>query len=158
MSKKKPYNDRSDLNRIASQWTKLRGHHTREDWSAAVVRAATAAEIAVNLALREEFRVHSDFQVAFVDSLLRWANGLSGKLQKLLLPLLQDQPKHVALRKLCKLANTITDKRNKIVHRGEFCSQKESTELIQKCHKFVVELVRLYEPAFSLPDPPSQKD
>lgn len=155
MGKKKAYNDRSDLERIRSQWTKLRGHHTREDWSAAVVRAATAAEIAVNLALREEFLEHSDFEVAFVDSLLRWANGLSGKVHKLLLPLLEGQSKHAAVKRLCKLANVITDRRNKIVHRGEFCSRKESTKIIQKCHKFVVELVRLYEPTFSLTDPPS---
>ena len=44
---KKEYKDRTDLEKIQSQWNKLTGLHSREEFSGAVVRAATAAEIAV---------------------------------------------------------------------------------------------------------------
>jgi hypothetical protein len=48
---KKPYDERSDLEKLRSQWTKLSGLHLRDEPSAAIVRCATAAEIAANLLL-----------------------------------------------------------------------------------------------------------
>ena len=64
------YEDRTDLEKIQSQWHKITGLHTRDEWSAAVVRAATAAELAANFAIREEFKARSNFDAQFVDSLL----------------------------------------------------------------------------------------
>lgn len=148
--KPKPYNQRTDLEKIQSQWTKLSGLHDRTDWSAAVVRAASATEIAVNLAIRKEFAARSQFDKEFIDGLLKWANGLTGKLDKLLLPLLKGQPNHETVTELCKLARKINDKRNDIAHRGEFCSGTVATELIRKCHTFVLGVVKLYEPDFEL--------
>jgi hypothetical protein len=75
----KAYEERTGLQKIQSQWHKLTGLHTREEWSAAVIRAATAAELAANFAIREGFRTKSSLDPKFVDSLLRWANGLDGK-------------------------------------------------------------------------------
>ena len=72
---KKPYSDRTDLEKVQSQWHKLSGLHTREEWSAAIVRAATAAEIGANYAIRREFAAQSQLSAHFVDSTLRWANG-----------------------------------------------------------------------------------
>ena len=46
---KKPYSERTDLEKIESNWTKTRGLLKREEWSLAIVRAATAVEIAANL-------------------------------------------------------------------------------------------------------------
>jgi hypothetical protein len=69
--KKKSYEQRTDVEKIQSQWHKLTGLHSREEWSAAVVRAATAAEIAANFALRQEFNGRSKFDANFVNSLLR---------------------------------------------------------------------------------------
>ena len=86
----------------------------------------------------------------FVDSLLRWANGLSGKLDKLLLPMLKGQDKYDAISKLCGLARKVNDRRNDIAHRGVFCSQKEATEQIANCKKFVIGIVRHYVPDFEL--------
>lgn len=56
------------------------------DWSAAIVRSATACEIAVNLAIRREHG-ESDPQltVEAVNAELMKANGLKGKIPKLLL-------------------------------------------------------------------------
>jgi hypothetical protein len=65
MSRLPPYAARTDLQKIQSQWNKLSGLHTREEWSAAVVRAATAAEIAANFAIRREFAARSTFDTDF---------------------------------------------------------------------------------------------
>lgn len=150
MAKRKPYNQRTDLEKIESQWTKLSNLHSREEWSAAVIRAATAAEIALNLAIRREFASRSQFDEHLVNHLLKWANGLDGKLNKLLLPMLKGQDKHDSIKKLCKLAKTINDKRNGIAHRGEFCIKKDATELIEKSKKFVLGVVGHYEPGYTL--------
>ncbi len=149
-TKPKPYDQRTDLEKIQAQWVKLSGLHDRTDWSAAIVRAATATEIAVNLAIRREFADRSQFDAAFVDGLLKWANGVSGKLDKLLMPLLKGSNKHATVHQLGKLARTINDRRNDIAHRGEFCSEEVATDLIENCETFVVGLVRLYEPGFDL--------
>lgn len=146
----KPYDQRSDLEKIRAQWVKLRGLHDRTDWSAAVVRAATATEIAVNLAIRREFAARSQFDAAFVDGLLMWANGLTGKLDRLLMPLLKGSSKYNEVAHLRKLARPICDRRNDIAHRGKFCSLKVASELIDNCETFVVGLVALYEPSFEL--------
>lgn len=146
-----PYNQRDDLNKIQSQWTKLKGHHSREDWSAAVVRAATACEIAVNLAVRREYSAkHGQLDVDAVNTELMRANGLRGKLQKILLPFVKEKPHNIAVLELKKLALTINDKRNLIVHSGEFCEEPEATALIEQCAQFVVGLVKIYEPKFKL--------
>ncbi len=147
---RKPYEERTELEKIQSQWTKLSGLHSREDWSAAVVRAATATELAATLAIRAEFAKRSQLDAAFIDGLLKWANGLTGKLDKLLLPLLKGDDNHKAVSDLCKLARKINDKRNDIAHRGTFCNEKQATELIEHCKTFVQGIVQLYEPDFQL--------
>jgi hypothetical protein len=119
-------------------------------WSAAVIRAATAAEIAVNLAIRREFTARSQLDAAFVDDLLKWANGLSGKVEKLLLPLVKGRDNEAAVKELCKLARIINEKRNVIAHRGEFCSEQVATDVIAKCEMFVVGMIKPYEPTFEL--------
>lgn len=78
------YSDRTDLEKLQSQWTKMNALRRREDWAAAVVRAATAAEIAANIAVRQRFA--GVLSSAFIDSLLDWANGIRGKFQRLLIP------------------------------------------------------------------------
>jgi hypothetical protein len=91
-----------------------------------------------------------------VDKLLWWANGLTGKLDKLLLPMLDGQAKHDGIKKLCYLARKVNHKRNAIVHRGVFCSQKEATALIANCRKVVVGVVAHYVPHFDLHEKPSR--
>lgn len=156
-SKRRPYDERTDIEKINSQWVKLTGLHDRADWSAAVVRAATATEISVNLAIRREFATQSQLAQPFVDGLLKWANGLSGKLDKLLLPLLKGRDNHKAVSDLVALARKINDKRNKIAHSGAFCNEKEATALIDDCKTFVHGIVRLYEPSFALKERSSEE-
>jgi hypothetical protein len=148
---KKTYEQRSDLEKCRSQWHKLRGLHSREEWSAAIVRAATAAEIAANYAIRREFASRGKLSASFVDSLLRWANGLKGKIDHLLLPVVTEAKKKKALRQLVAFATEVNEHRNSIVHRGEFRNEDKATELIAKAEKFVLGLVRIYKPSFKLP-------
>jgi hypothetical protein len=149
---KKTYEQRTDVEKIASQWHKLTGLHTREEWSAAIVRAGTAAEIAANFAIRQEFKKKSEFDDDFVNSLLRWANGLDGKLNHLLLPLSKGRKRHNIFAKIKKDAEYVNRKRNAVAHQGEFCNIKESQEIIEKARGFIERVVRIYEPRFKLID------
>jgi hypothetical protein len=88
---KNGYEDRTDLEKSQSQWNKLTGLHSREELSGAVVRSATAAEIAANFAVRQEFESQSKCTRDFLDSLLRWANGIEGKLNRLLIPMTEGE-------------------------------------------------------------------
>lgn len=150
--KRKPYDQRTDVEKIRSQWTKLSGLHSREEWSAAVVRAATAVELAVTFAIRSEFaKKGGDFSREFIDGLLKWANGLLGKIDKLLLPLIKDAPeKREEVKKLQICARNINEKRNKIVHCGEYCDEDQAQKLIGDCQKFVVGIVQMYVENFRL--------
>jgi len=151
MSARKPYEERTDLEKIQSQWHKLAGLHTREEWSAAIVRAGTAAELAANFAIRREFEAQSKFDSTFVDSLLRWANGLSGKLNRLLLPLsAADRGKHKKMKALIATADEINTKRNAVAHQGEFCNEEEAQAIIDHAEEFITALVQIYEPDFVL--------
>ncbi len=148
---KTSYWERSDLEKIQSQWRKLTGLHDRAESSAAIVRAATAAELAATFAVRKEFDARSQLNDEFVDSLLLWANGLIGKFDRLLLPLSADDTvKHEVLKMLHGRARTINNKRNSIVHRGEFCNADEAREIIELTRKFVNQLVHQYDRSFSL--------
>jgi hypothetical protein len=148
---RKPYEERTELEKIQSQWKKLSGLHTREEWSAAIIRAATAAELAANFAIRKEFESRSDFNTVFVDNLLRWANGLAGKINRLLLPLsVGNKEKKKIMMSVKTAAETINRKRNSIVHQGEFCSKEEAREVIQQAQNFIETLVKIYEPKFAL--------
>lgn len=149
---KKSYEQRNDVEKIQSQWHKLAGLHSREEWSAAIVRAATAAEIAANFAVREEFNARSTFDGEFVNNLLRWANGLDGKLNRLLLPLTQGKKTQKTLSSVKKNAEEVNRKRNAVAHQGEFCNAGESQEVIESARKFIHAVVRIYEPNFTLKD------
>lgn len=151
MATKKPYVELSDLEKLQKQWRKLSGLHTREEWSAAIVRAATAAEIAANFAIRWEFTARSKLDSHFINHLLRWANGLAGKLDRLLVPLTAgDGKKHKKITQLKAPAEKLNLKRNAIVHQGEFCNEDEAKASIQQAREFIAGLVRLYEPKFLL--------
>jgi hypothetical protein len=156
MSKTK-YEMRTDLEKIQSQWNKLTGLHTREEFSSAVVRAATAAEIAANLAVRQEFESQSKCTEDFVNSLLRWANGIDGKLNRLLIPMTEGSKHHQTLSDVKKRAERINKKRNAVAHQGEFCNIDESREVIDDARHFIETVVKLYVSGFTLKDKKSRK-
>lgn len=149
---KKPYEKRSELEKIQSQWHKLTGLHGREEWSAAVVRAATAAELAANFAIRKEFAKQSKVRAEFVDSLLIWANGLRGKMEHLLLPITKGRGRFDNLNALWKLAKVVNSTRNGIAHQGAFCDEDDAKEAIEAAREFIGGIVTHYEPTFELVD------
>jgi hypothetical protein len=149
----KPYQELTDIENLQKQWHKLSGLQSRKEWSAAIVRAATAAELAANHAIRAEFAARSQFDGAFVNSLLKWANGLSGKLRNLVVPLvITDPAKRGAMAALQTLADRVNAKRNAIAHQGEFCNEQEASDAIVDAGNFITGLVTLYEPQFKLKD------
>lgn len=151
MTERRPYEELTDLEKVQKQWHKLSGLHTREEWSAAIVRAATAAEIAANFAIRREFELRSEFEAKFVDSLLRWANGLSGKLDRLLIPLSAvDIAKNKKMKALKSIAEDINIKRNAVAHQGEFCNEDAAQVAIAQAEEFISTLVQIYDPKFAL--------
>lgn len=147
---KRPYATRSDAEKIRSQWTKLSGLHDRNEPSAAIVRAATAAELAVNLAIRAEFEAQSELSPATIDGMMRKANGLWGKMAGLLLPLVIERPNEKTIKTLCKASHAINEDRNNIVHSGHFSNRANALKAIERCRAFSMTLVKLYEPDFEL--------
>jgi hypothetical protein len=150
MPTRKPYADRSDLEKVLSQWKKLSGLRKRNESSAAIVRAATAAELAANYAVRQEFAAKSHLSADFIDHQLRWANGIAGKIDKLLIPLTKGDKHHAAIKKLKSVSEKINAKRNAIAHQGEFCNLGEADEVIANAEDFIETLVKIYEPKFVL--------
>lgn len=148
---KTPYDDRDDLEKLQSQWNKINAIIDREhEWSAAIVRAATAAEIAANIAIRKRFEQKSEFSPEFVSSLLIWANGIEGKFNRLIIQGEQDNKRRKALQALKKRAEELNKKRNAIVHRGAFANESEARALIDLARELVNALVRPWEPTFRL--------
>ena len=138
------------MEKIQSQWNKVTGLHTLNESSAAIVRAATAAELAANFAIRKEFASKSQFDSAFVDSLLVWANGIAGKIDRLLIPLTQGEKHNKTVKKLKVVSTQINKQRNSIAHQGEFCNPTEARAVIQQSKGFIETLVQIYEPKFAL--------
>jgi hypothetical protein len=149
--KGKKYDDRTDYEKIHTQWHKLTGLHSRLEWSAAAIRAASACEIAANLAIRVEFKDRANFSKSYIDSLLIWANGLDGKMKKLLLPML-SQAEKAEFAGLQQLAETVNRGRNKIAHQGDFMDEEESKAVIEAARRFIEKLVKIYDSSFRLKD------
>ena|SRR5579862_2791493 len=104
-----------------------------------------------DLAIRAEFASRSQFDSDFVDSLLTWANGIDGKINRLLIPLCKGiTNKEQELRRLRAYAERINKERNAVVHRGEFRNEAESEATIKDVKVFVKGLVTLYKPTFTL--------
>ena len=149
-SKRKPYDNRSDIEKIESNWNKIRGLYNSSEWSSAVVRAATAAEIAANLAVREELQDERELDSHFVDSLLKWANGIQGKFDHLLLPVTKGKSHHAKLKQLKNEVFTVNVERNGIVHRGQFENRRRATTVIAQARDIILRLVNIYYEGFDL--------
>ena len=149
--KMKPYSDRTDLEKLEACWGKFNGFMDREEWSAAITRAATATEIATNIAIRHELQEQRSLEAKFVDNLLIWANGIVGKLAKILRPLYSLTGEHSKTLKLLeKKSQKINDRRNEIVHSGNYMNQTEAEEIKLLAKDFIEGLVGIYHKDFKL--------
>lgn len=140
----KPYNERTDLEKLQSQWTKLSGLQLRDEPSAAIVRCATSAEIAANYAIRTEWARQTEFDEAIVDMFLRWANGLPLKVTRLFVPVYFATPDKSAIGKALKAsAEKINTVRNAVVHQGAFSNPDEAEAVIAEARAFINMIVGL---------------
>jgi hypothetical protein len=150
-SSRKPYNERTDLEKLQSQWTKLSGLHGRDEPSAAIVRCATAAEIAANYAVRTEWGKKTQFDAAIVDQFLRWANGLPLKVERLFVPVFFATPRtSPTARALISSAGKINTVRNAVVHQGSFSNKDEAEAVIAEAKTFINMIVGLSIDGFDI--------
>ena len=145
-----PYSERSDIQKIQSNWKKIRGLVNREEWSSAVVRAATATEIAANFVVREELVESRKLEKEFVDHLLKWANGLQGKFDKLILPITKGEDYHKDFKKLKVRATEINKGRNLVVHSGRFKTKPTARRIIGEARDVILGLIEPYYEGFDL--------
>ncbi len=146
----KAYEDRTDIEKIQSNWKKLSGLYSRGEWSSSIVRAATAAEIASNLVVREELQNTKGIDEPFVNHLMMWANGIQGKFQKLILPAVEGKGYAQAFRELSTDIGDINKIRNGIVHAGKFADSAPAHELLVKARRVILVFVRQYHPDFDI--------
>ncbi len=147
---KPKYHERTDEEKLKAQWTKVKGLYGREDWSAAIVRAATATEIAANIAIREQYRELGLSDKDTVDGLLKWANGIVGKLNGLLVPGIKDAKLKKEMKSSMKKIESLNAQRNAIVHMGEFCNQQEAVEKISIAREFVDAILAKFLPKLKM--------
>jgi len=146
----KPYIDRTDLEKIQSNWKKVTGLYSRKEWSGSIVRAATTAEVATNLVVREELENQRDIDEPFVTSLMISANGIQGKYQKLVMPAVAGKNYEDKFKAINSNIGHINKARNKIIHGGSFADSAPAHEVITKVRHVVLEFVQQYHPEFTL--------
>lgn len=147
-----PYEERTDLQKITSQWNKVGGILERQkEWSAAIVRATISSEIAANFVVRRRTEQIGMFPDGFVDGLLRWANGIDGKFRYLLIPLAPNDEERGRLRALYAVAQDLNKRRNEILHSGDFSDEEEARILVGEARRIVEGLVLPFDPHFRLP-------
>lgn len=148
--KKKPYVDRTDIEKIQANWNKTQTLYKKKEYSGAVTRVATAAEIAANFVVREELQVKRNIESDFVDSLLVWANGIQGKIDKLILPISKNSGYHDKFRKMHAKIREINKERNLIVHGGHFGSNLKTKKIIEDTKTVIESLIRVYKPEYRI--------
>lgn len=147
---KKPYDERTDLEKIRDNWKKISGLMNRKEWSSAIVRAATATEIAANVVVREELQKGYGLPAELVDHFLKWANGIQGKFDKLILPSTKGKGHSTKLKKLKTRVEEINRERNSVVHSGAFKSESDARKVVDEAKSVIVDLVGLYDESFQL--------
>lgn len=121
-----PYDERTDDQKLESNWNKAVKQFGRKDWSACVVRAATSAEIAANIHIRQFLLAEHTLPPSFVDALLKSANGLDGKFNRLVKPAAQYRNSWNELKFLQRKIEALHEHRNGIVHSGNFKSKADA--------------------------------
>ncbi len=152
---KKSYTNRTDIEKITSNWRKTLRLFERGEWSTVVIRSVTSIELSANFVIRKELIENHNLKKEFVDIQLKKANGVKGKFDKLLLPFFEDTPFYKELKGLEKKVSKINEVRNGIVHSGQFKIKKTAEHIMKECQEIIHILVRKYEPSFTLKDSPT---
>ncbi|KKL01486.1 hypothetical protein EIK76_01010 [Rheinheimera mesophila] len=146
-----PYDERTDDQKLESNWKKAKRQFEREDWSACVIRAATSAEIAANIYIRHFLQVEHDLPPNFVDALLMSANGLDGKFKRLIKPAAEHLGTWPTLKTLQKKIESLNNHRNGVAHAGKFKSKKDTKVVLEQSLAIIAALAPNEAPKLSLP-------
>ncbi len=149
-SNRKPYNERSLIEKIESNWKKTIGLFKRSEYSTVVIRAATTVELAANLVIRSEFIENRKLPESFVENLMMWANGLMDKIDRLLLPIYKESEYEDVLKKVKKKMKDINDERNKVVHRGQFKKRETAERIIREASAIITTLISIVHSEYKL--------
>lgn len=123
---KPPYDERSDADKLKANWVKAKKLFERRDFSACVVRIATAAEIAANIYVRKFLIGEHGLPSSFVYALLVSANGLDGKYKRLIRPAAEIKNTWKDLKSLQRKIQALHDHRNGVVHTGKFKTSSDA--------------------------------
>ena len=148
--KKKPYSLRSDIEKIQSNWKKVRGLYRNEEWSTVIMRAVTTVELSANYLIRKELQEKRNLEEDFVDHLLIWANGIRGKFDKLIVPIFRSTEFEKELKKLNKKVQEINKERNSIAHSGQFKRKSTATKVLDDSKDITEALISIHEENFQL--------
>ncbi|MBU2827847.1 hypothetical protein [Acidithiobacillus ferriphilus] len=125
----KPYDERTDHEKLHSSWKKARAQFKRKDWSASVTRVATAAEIATNIYVRGYLVDEYHLPWGFVDNLLKDTSGIFGKFLRLVQPIARQRETWTNIKKIQeKHIQLLNDHRNEVVHSGRFKNRGKAVE------------------------------
>lgn len=147
---RKPYSERSDIEKVEANWTKTLGLFARREYSLSIVRAAVTAELALNYVIRQELHERHKLPLVFVDKHLKWANGIKGKLERLYLPILKGTQLEARARDTATALEKLNAQRNAIAHRGEFREKQTAQEFLEVAEKEITSLVTEYNKTFVL--------
>jgi len=139
----KPYSERSRIEQIDSNWKKTTGLFRRSEYSTVAIRVATTVELAANLVIEKEFIENRNLPIDFVESLMKWANGFMGKLDRLIIPIFKSSEHEEQLKEVRKRSKDINDERNNVVHRGQFKKRQTALKLIQESEYIVNTLIKI---------------
>ena len=140
-----PYDKLSDDEKVRKNWNKAVGLYEREEWSVAILRAATCLELAVNFAIRDELVSCRKLPLPFVNNLLKSSNGIHNKYQNIYLPVMEEYEEFDGLKRLWKSnISPVNVERNAVAHRGEFRSKSKATNAMSHTYKALLELFDLH--------------
>jgi hypothetical protein len=140
-----PCNERTDVEKIKSNWTKTCRLYQRGEYSVAIIRAVTTIELTANFIIREELQKERHLPKEFVDHLLIWANGISGKFDRLILPICRGSSKEEKFKAIRNKVATLNKERNSVVHSGQFKKKKTAGKVIKEARTIILILMREYK-------------
>ena len=147
---RKPYSQRSDLEKVSSNWNKTLGLFSRKEYSVSIIRAAVTAELTLNYVIRQELCQKHGLSIEFVNSLLKWANGLNNKIYKLYWIIIKGAVDEEQLKQSCKSIENLNNQRTYIAHKGEFKDKETAEKFIQSAEQDIAFLIGKYDSSFSL--------
>lgn len=147
---KKSYSERTDIEKIQSNWSKANGLFKEEQWSSVILRAATAVELSANCVIRKELQDKRNLEEHFVDNLLIWANGVRGKFDRIIIPIFKGTEFSKELKKINKIVLDINKERNSIAHSGQFKKRATAKKILTESEKVILTLIKGYDGEFKL--------